>query len=103
MFLVYNLAHATGWEPFNLHVAHIPWVGSAIQYTGPAQHLMSADLDYLDRALTHECSVIHQVLRFSTENREGCVYSLACMAVVVWPMTLASLQYRDRAHRVFTD
>ena len=33
----------------------------------------------------------------------GEMYSISCMAVVVWPLTLAPLQSRDGACRVFTD
>ena len=34
---------------------------------------------------------------------QGRCTSLSCMTVVVWPWTLASLQCRDGARRVFTD
>ena len=38
-----------------------------------------------------------------TGGRVGGVYSFSCMVVVVWQETLASLQCRDGARRVFSD
>ena len=36
-------------------------------------------------------------------EKGGGVYSLSCLAAVVWPLTLAALQCRDGARRVFTE
>ena len=64
---LYDLAHAAGWEPYNLHdilIGHASWVGSALRtYADPAQPLTTAGEELDDRG--HDLSDL-------SDLSEGC-------------------------------
>ena len=42
LYDLYDLAHAAGWEPYNLrNLGHVSRVGSALLFTDRAQHLIT--------------------------------------------------------------
>lgn len=69
---LYGLAHATGWEPCNVHdLSQVSRVAYVLQYTHPAQHLTPASCDLDD--LPQYISFLSYVSKHAAVSGAGCL------------------------------